>query len=80
MHTFEDRIDFEPTETTDEFLDSLMEKGFKNHRNFIAYATGTEKTDRAYRVRVNCKFGPDNSYIKMLPSMESCKKTTMVRY
>ena len=36
--------------------------------------------DRSYRIRVNCKFNPEDTHIKMPPAMEKYAKTTMVRY
>ena len=57
-----------------------MDRGKKSHRNFITYVTGSDRDDRKFRVRVNCKFRPDESWITTPPDMEVMAKTTMVKY
>ena len=74
----ESYVDFEPTELADSFLDELMTRS-KNRRNFITYVAGHERDAQQYRVRVNCKFNPEDSYVKMPTAMEGYAKTTMIK-
>ena len=76
--TGESHVDFEPTELADSFLNELMTKS-KNHRNFITYVAGHDRDAQQYRVRVNCKFNPEDSYVKMPTAMEGYAKTTMIK-
>ena len=76
--TGESHVDFEPTELADSFLNELMTKS-KNHRNFITYVAGHERDAQQYRVRVTCKFNPEDTYVKMPIAMEGYAKTTMIK-
>ena len=67
--TGEERADFEPAEASDQFLNDLMKKRSKNHRNFITSVTATDRDDRKYRVRVNCKYSPKETSVPHHPNM-----------